>query len=452
MSLFGNRLSITSRSLRPQLLIAFCLMSVIPLLACLNLVFPSIFPRSSVGVIIIVVSFLSLLGFFVVKRIVDPIIEISSEMKVVANGEVSRRLNISRNDEIGDLSNALNQMTQRIKDDMDELKIYGERTKDINLQINKQVIVLNGLLQISSLVTKGAVLKEIFEISISRLAQVANSTLAFILLEENEGYRVVGHYGFEAEVLATVEMPSNYHFINNLLFGTLPLKVDAANREASSSELLKFFGARNLLAYPVLMHGRVAGILGIGNGYEKFNYTKDDEDLMNIFTKQISIALENDFLNRKVQDLETKDALTGLYNKRYMVARLDEEILRAISHQQPCSLILLQLGNLKELYLKGGSAMAEEALRKVASVLKSGTSEIDRVGRLEERIFGVVLPEKNKRKAQVLGAKLIEQTESIFRKEDPSKRPSFQLSVVENPIDGVDAQFLFEKAKIMLNA
>ena len=451
MSLSNNKMSIASRPLRPQLVIAFCLMSVIPILTCLNFVFPSVFPKTSALIIMAVIFVISLLGFFIVKHMIDPIIEISSEMRVVANGEVSRKLNIQRNDEIGDLSNALNLLTQHIKDNMDELKIYGERTKDINLQINKQVIVLNGLLQISNLVAKGAPLHEIFETAISRLAQVANSSVALIFLQENEGVELVGHYGLETSVLATLQVPSSHHLFKNLLDEKLPLKVEGALHAGSVSELIKLLGVRNFLAYPISRHRKTVGVLGIGNTREHFRYTKDEEDLMNIFVKHISIALENDFLNRKVQDLEIRDAQTGLFNRRYILSRLDEEILRAISHQQPCSFILLQLNNLKELYLLGGNAMAEEVLHKVADTLKAGTSEIDRVGRIEERIFAVVLPEKNKRKAQAAAQKLVEQIESIFQKEEPSKRPSFLMSVVENPIDGVDARTLLEKAKTSLS-
>jgi hypothetical protein len=86
MANLSKKLSIASRSLRPQLIIAFCLMSIIPILALLNFVFPSLLPKNYLLIIVFVVVIMSLLGFIVVKRIVDPIIEINSEVKVSLPG------------------------------------------------------------------------------------------------------------------------------------------------------------------------------------------------------------------------------------------------------------------------------------------------------------------------------------------------------------------------------
>ncbi len=447
MAKLGKKMSISSRSLRPQLIIAFCLMSVIPILALLNFIFPSLFPRGPLPAIIITVIAMSFLGFTLIKRIIDLIIEISSEARIIANGELSRTINIARDDEIGELSTALNQLTQHIKGNMDELRIYGERTKEINLQINKQVIALSGLLQISNLITQNAELKDVFEITISKLAQVASSSLAFVLLKKDDNFETVTHYGLKADILAAMKLPANVYLFNNLLTDKPYFKTDANAQAGGAIELLKTLNARNLLIYPILVQGKVGGFVGMGNQLNNFKYSDEDIELLSIFAKQLSIALENDFLSRKVKDLEIKDALTGLYNRRYIVARLDEEILRAISRQRPCAFITLKVKNLKDVQLRSGNLAAEDTLIKTASVLKSCAGEIDRVGRIAGDEFGMVLPEKNKRAAQNLALQINEKVLLAFREQEPDRQAIVQLSVVENPIDGADAPSLMQKAE-----
>ncbi len=440
-------MSISSRLLRPQLIIAFCLMSVIPILALLNFIFPSLFPKGPLPAIIVTVISMSILGFTLIKRIIDPIIEISSEAKVIANGELSRKINIDRDDEIGELCKALNQLTQHIKSNMDELKIYGERTKEINLQINKQVIALSGLLQISNLITQNAELKDIFEITISKLAQAASSSFAFVVLKKDNSFETMAHYGLKADILAAMKLPANVYLFNDLFVNQPYFKTDGSTPAGLSVELLKVLNARNLLIYPIVVQDKPGGLVGIGNSLNNFRYSDDDIELMSIFSKQLAIALENDFLSRKVKDLEIKDALTGLYNRRYIVARLDEEILRAISHQRPCAFIAVRLKNLKDIQLRFGHLPAEDTLIKIASVLKSCAGEIDKVGRIAGDEFGMVLPETNKRGAQNLALQIKEKVQRTFRELEPDKQASIELSVVENPIDGADAASLMGKAK-----
>jgi len=422
-------------------------MSIIPILALLNFVFPSLLPKNYLAIIIFAIVIMSLLGFVVVKRIVDPIIEINSEVKVIASGELSHQINISREDEIGELSHSLNQMTQRIKSNMDELKIYGERTKDINLQINRQVIALNGLLQISNLITKNAHLKDVYEVTISKLAQMANSSLAILIFKKDEGFEVSAQYGLGEETVSCLMMASNSGLLFHLLAASKPfLKVDDTTQGGISEEFMKFLGARNLLVHPILMQGKPHGIIAIGNMLDKFKYSNDDVELMSIFAKQLSIAVENDFLTQKVRDLEVKDALTGLFNKRYITVRFEEEIMRAISLQEPCSFVAVVVNNMQEYRKAYGDAAADDVLVRVAALLKSSIREIDRAARLDEGVFGIVLPQKNKRQAEHVAEQFKDKLRAAFQGADMKKKVQFGFSIVENPIDGADSLTLLRKA------
>ena len=59
-----KKMSIMSRSLRPQLVVAFCIMSVIPILALLYLIFSGVLALNILLPVLGAVIVLSLLGFF----------------------------------------------------------------------------------------------------------------------------------------------------------------------------------------------------------------------------------------------------------------------------------------------------------------------------------------------------------------------------------------------------
>ena len=110
--------ALSSRSIRYRLFIAACLMSVIPILVFLNYIFPSVFvsfvSRPNLSLIILVITVIAALGFAVIRQIVDPVIRLSKDAKLIAEGDVERRIEIKSEDEIGQLGAALNQLTVKI--------------------------------------------------------------------------------------------------------------------------------------------------------------------------------------------------------------------------------------------------------------------------------------------------------------------------------------------------
>ncbi len=435
-----QKMSLNHRHLRPQLAIAFCLMSVIPILGLLNFIFPSALHKGNLILVISIAVVLSLLGLLVLKRIVDSIIKLNAEAKIIACGEFSREVNINREDEIGELSQALNQLTHHIKDNMDELKIYGERTKDINFKINKQVVALSGVLQIGNLIAQKTNLKDVFNIAVSRVAQIADSSCAFVVLKQDSGYEIVAYSGLKNDTIVSAKSVANEYVFNVFLLSKSVVFLDRKDTDQAKISFLKLFGVIAALIEPIVVQGRAKGFLAIANSSDTRRYTQDDAELLDIFVKQLSIAIENDYLTKKVENLEIKDSLTDLYNRRFISDRLDEEILRAISHQRPCSFVALRMKNLQSVLDKSGELAVQELIRKAADVLKANLGDLDRAGRINFDEFGVILPEKNKKQAQ-------EVADVVKKKVNSDLKQDVYVGVVENPLDGADSVTLIEKAE-----
>ncbi|HRZ67765.1 MAG TPA: HAMP domain-containing protein, partial [Candidatus Omnitrophota bacterium] len=180
MAGFIKKLSLVPAGLRYKLTVAFVLMSLIPLAICVYLFFNYILPflnligdptvrnvlgnpnaaLKDVSMVLVITIIIALLGFKIIKDIVSPIIDMAIKAKDIAKGDLSSSINVKSEDEIGELGSTLNVLTRRIRENMDELRSYGERTKEINVEISKKVLVLSSLLQVSSLITQGSPLDD----------------------------------------------------------------------------------------------------------------------------------------------------------------------------------------------------------------------------------------------------------------------------------------------------
>jgi diguanylate cyclase (GGDEF)-like protein len=359
-------------------------------------------------------------------------------------------------DEVADLSDALSQLTQRIRGNMDELKVYSEKTKEINIETQQRVMMLSGLLQISSLISLGARLDDIIKVVAEKARLLASSDSAYLLFrEENqENFYMKTADGMNVQLLLKVNVDPKDDLFGKVVRTNKALILDSENTasEISANSFYEKFGIKNTLALPVYLMGRVMAIMGIGNTRESFVYHKEDLELLDIFAKQISIALENNLLMHRVETLEIKDALTGLYNEGFVRNRLQEEIKRAIAYQRPCSFTIFNIDNFQRYRQEFGTLQAEAILKRVSSIIRDSVTEIDRVGRTGGNEFAIVLPEKNKRKAQDLAEDIRKKIEFTFMEErEAAKRLTISGGVSENPLDGITAEELINKARELVD-
>jgi diguanylate cyclase (GGDEF)-like protein len=426
-------------------------MSVLPLLVSAYLISSYVLPKFGLKIDIALAMAISviiaLIGFFLIKEVIDRILSVTTEAKLIAAGDLNRKVVAKEDDEVGDLSEALNQLTMRIRSNMDELKGYGEKTSEINLEIQRRVLVLSSLLQISSLISQGTKLEDIFKVTIEKSRMLANSEVAFLLYREetDNNFRIKLVDGINPKPLLNLHVFLQDEIFSSAIKHNNPLLVDKQSKlpDITRNALSEKFRVKNMLALPVYLRGSVRAIFAIGNNKEDFIYRKEDIELLDVFSKQIAIAIENDLLMAKVEKLEIRDALTGLYNLSYIKSRLNEEIKRAIAYQRPCAFIVFDIDNFRKYLDSFGSLNSEATLKKIATLISSSVSEVDRVGRTADDEFAVILPERNKRQANEIAENIRKKIEFTFNEEDEViKRLTVSAGISENPLDGVSSEEL----------
>lgn len=459
MAEFLKKLSLVPVGLRYKLTIAFVLMSVIPLIICVylsvNYIFPVLSAIWDVSIVLGITILISFLGFKISKDIVSPIIDMAIQAKGIAKGDLSRSIEVTTEDEIGELGSTLNVLTRRIRANMDELRSYSERTKEINVEISKKVLVLSSVLQISNLISQGSPLEQILKLIIDKLSQLEEDCTAFLMLIDSENTLVMNvTYNLKREDLKALKVKVGDGIVGKAVLEKKVVTFDRRSRSTKEGEeLLKNFELKNCAFVPVVTRGTVVGILSFGSAASDYEFKDDDIEVLKLLAKQIAIAVENESLTKKTKELSIKDELTGLYNEKYITGRLEEEIKRAILYQRPCSFAIINIDNFT-LYHQGiGELVAEETIKEIGKIVEANVTEVDRVGRLSGDEFAVVMPEKNKKQANALAEVLRQRVEAFGISggdKYPKKFVTVSGGVSENPLDGVTADQLIKKARALL--
>jgi len=450
-----RKLGIVNRGLRYKLMLAFSLMSVIPILACFYLISVYILPRldsiASVSAVVLFALIIAVLGLALAKKIINPVIEMAVEAKIIASGEYDRKIAVGSDDEVGHLGTAINMMTHKIKTNLDELKNYGQRMREINVEVHKKVLALSSLLQIGNIISTGSQqLDVLLALAVEKAAMVFDEGFGVLFLSK-EGYGDfvpkisfnVANTGLEKMVIKRdgADLPSRIMRERSMLV------VDRASRPAKeASSFMQSLELKNIILLPVFSGRLNLGLLMIGSGSEGFSFSSEDIDMIKIFSKQITIAIENDMLNKKTEELAIKDELTDLYNRNYIMMRLEEEIKRAIFYQRPCSFILFNVDNFKAFRDSRGELSAEEAIKKMAKVIKENSTPVGKVARMAGDEFAMLLPEKNKREAIQIAEDVRKKVEATNLLKEGKATLTVCGGVSENPIDGASRDELFKVA------
>ena len=97
--------------------------------------------------------------------------------------------------------------------------------------------------------------------------------------------------------------------------------------------------------------------------------------------------------NSALSEISARDSLTGLYNRWYVMEKIDSEMNRSLRHGSPVSLIMMDIDHFKRVNDSFGHSAGDRVLRSVGQVLRDSCRVYDVAGRYGGEEFCIVLPE-----------------------------------------------------------
>ena len=122
------------------------------------------------------------------------------------------------------------------------------------------------------------------------------------------------------------------------------------------------------------------------------NISDSELNFLNLFAKQIELAITIADLFQAVKEQAITDGMTGLYNRRYFEEYIKKEAERAERQNQKFTVIGLDLDHLKQINDTYGHNYGDIAIKAIAQVLKNNARSIDIAARMGGEEFNLLLP------------------------------------------------------------
>jgi diguanylate cyclase (GGDEF)-like protein len=138
-------------------------------------------------------------------------------------------------------------------------------------------------------------------------------------------------------------------------------------------------------------------------------------------------------LMKYFENLSIVDALTGIYNRRYLEEKLEEYMNLAKRHDRPLSLIMFDIDFFKHINDSFGHDVGDKVLKAIAKAVSENIRNTDIFARYGGEEFVIIAPETTKEDAKTLAEKLRVSMENLYLEEGVSPTCSFGVVSLEKP-------------------
>lgn len=158
--------------------------------------------------------------------------------------------------------------------------------------------------------------------------------------------------------------------------GAAALLADCGDDVAVIDDLV---GADNILVRKTRCRGTYNGAIAVARRTE---WAAEDRLLVAAVEAQLGAVLAQILDQRRLEQMSRTDPLTGLLNRRAFLTGLDVRILRPTRQVIGGALLYIDLDNFKPVNDLHGHARGDEALRRVAALLRQNSRPYDLAARL----------------------------------------------------------------------
>ena len=365
------------------------------------------------------------------RSIVAPVERLAERARGIEAQDFTTRLDLKRDDELGELACAFDRMSERL---------------------GRQFASLTTLAEIDRLILAGSHTAEVIRVVLERLRSATSADTVTLTLFEDENPNhartyysppeAPGSFSMDRHDVAAEDRALLAHALSKRWFaldhgdGGLPPWLDKA----------KAAGMTGAYVEPILWREAACGALVFG--YRGASAVAEDDRLQaHELAGRVAVAVSSVRRDEQLYMQSHFDPLTGLPNRLLFRDRVDREIARSERARINFALLILDLDQFKRVNDSFGHSMGDNVLREAARRISGCIRNTDTVARLGGDEFAVMLTSLNHpQEAWLLAESIVTAMSREFTLGDQHCFLSASAGIAAYPGDGAAAEELLKSA------
>lgn len=200
----------------------------------------------------------------------------------------------------------------------------------------------------------------------------------------------------------------------------------------------------SLLVLPLIVRERVLGTLVLGSTV-KHAFSEGVRPLLEVLSSHMAVSLSGARMLKRLEEQATTDGMTGLLNKRTLIADAERRIKVANRFKKPLSLLVCDIDHFKNVNDTYGHDVGDVVIKGLGEVLRRIKRDTDCVGRFGGEEFVIVAEQTDQEGATLLAERIRRELENtVFQTELGPLKVTCSVGVAPFPQAGQDYPTLFK--------
>lgn len=219
---------------------------------------------------------------------------------------------------------------------------------------------------------------------------------------------VVATYGYPAVLVRRVRIRPGEGVIGAVFLKGRPIRVDDIQKVGGGPEPRLRYRTKSFMSVPLVLRRDVIGVISVADPDEgAFSRIA----LRNLRALAQIACLAVDRANAVEEAgayarIAAVDPLTGLFNRRYFISRLHEEVERARRQSSALAILMIDVDNFKRLNDQLGHSVGDAVLRVTGEVLRRSVRSFDVCARFGGDEFAILMPGSGPESARQIGERI----------------------------------------------
>lgn len=323
-------------------------------------------------------------AYLAYRDTVRPLKAIVGAQNAFAEGDYEVRTEIVTRDEFESLGAGFNRMADAVVAHDRRLTQYTALSSLVNLSMSAQELLQGTLDKVVGISRATLGVIYLIEEGSNRLTPHAANAIDLDGLDTLKiGEGLPGQAALERETRVLDDLDESTGFVYHLGIGNIR--------------------PRQLVYFPLLYRGELLGLLLLGFAKPS---PEDEMVLLEHLSRQVAIILNDTSAQRRIRDLTTRDALTGVANRSHFTVELDRHFNDAQRYGTDLALLMVDIDHFRQFADRFGYHMADVVLTTVSGVLKKSIRKTDTIARFGENKFALILPQTDLEQALLTAEKI----------------------------------------------
>jgi diguanylate cyclase (GGDEF)-like protein len=293
-------------------------------------------------------------------------------------------------------------------------------------------------------------LASVGDVVLQHVVQAVPSRMASLAVTTPEGeLSIVSTYGYPRALVEHLRIAPGTGVIGSVFQSRLPLlvvDVSVSSRDRRRSR----YRTNSFAAVPIVAGADALGVLSLTDRIATGPYTQEDVTAVRTLMAPVALALGRERVWREAQayaQAAVIDPVSGLFNRRYFQARLEEELHRAIRQATSVALLMVDLDGFKSINDRFGHIAGDMVIRDISEILRRSVRIFDVCTRFGGEEFAVMMPGGTAESAGTIAERIRQRVEAYQRSESDlaALHVTASIGVAVSP-PGVTARDLIERA------